>query len=81
MKKIIKKVKKMAITSVQLDRDLVEKVKAIVKKKKPLRKINSYAEATREVLIDYVRKNQKFLTKNINQNQTETIETVQEESL
>jgi hypothetical protein len=66
-------VKKMAITSVQLDRDLVEKVKIIVKKKKPLRKINSYAEATREVLIDYVRKNQKLLAEEINQDQIETI--------
>lgn len=63
----------MAITSVQLDRDLVEKVKIIVKKKKPLRKINSYAEATREVLIDYVRKNQKLLAEEINQDQIETI--------
>jgi len=63
----------MAITSVQLDKDLVEKVKAIVKKKKPLRKINSYAEATREVLIDFVRKNQKFLEEEIKQNQIETI--------
>jgi len=59
----------MTITSVQLDRDLVEKVKTIVKKKKPLRKINSYAEATREVLIDYVRKHQKFLVEEIKQNQ------------
>jgi len=63
----------MTITSVQLDRDLVEKVKTIVKKKKPLRKINSYAEATREVLIDYVRKHQKFLVEEIKQNQPETI--------
>ncbi len=63
----------MAITSVQLDRDLVEKVKTIVKKKKPLRKINSYAEAIREVLIDFVNRNQKFLTQEINQNQIETI--------
>jgi metal-responsive CopG/Arc/MetJ family transcriptional regulator len=67
---------KMVITSVQLDRDLVEKVKTIVKKKKPLRKINSYAEATREVLIDYVRKNQKILAEEINQTQ---IKIVQEE--
>ena len=68
----------MVITSVQLDRDLIEKVKAIVKKKKPLRKINSYAEATREVLIDFVRKNQKFLEEEIDQNQ---IKTISEESI
>lgn len=66
----------MAITSVQLDRDLVEKVKTIVKKKKPLRKINSYAEATREVLIDYVKKNQKLLAEETNQNQIETVQEV-----
>ena len=70
--------KKMVITSVQLDKDLIEKVKAIVKKKKPLRKINSYAEATREVLIDYVRKNQKLLAEEINQ---KPIETIPEESI
>ncbi len=63
----------MAITSVQLDKDLVEKVKAIVKKKKPLRKINSYAEATREVLIDFVNKNQKFLEVEHKQDQIESI--------
>ena len=68
----------MAITSVQLDKDIVEKVKVIIKKKKPLRKINSYAEAIREVLIDFVNKNQKFLAEEINQDQ---IETIPEESI
>ena len=61
----------MSITSVQLDRDLLEKVKAIVKIKKPLRKINSYAEATREVLIDFIKKNKKFLGKDFVQNPEE----------
>ena len=68
----------MSLITLQLDRDLIEKVKAIVKKKKPLRKINSYAEATREVLIDFVRKNQKFLEEEIDQNQ---IKTISEESI
>ena len=63
----------MAITSIQLDKDLVEKVKAIIRKKKPLRKINSYAKAIREVLIDFVNKNQKFLVQEIKQNQIETV--------
>lgn len=59
----------MAITSVQLDRDLLNKVKKIMKKKKPLRKINTFAEATREVLIDFINKNKKVLEEEPLQNQ------------
>ena len=68
----------MAITSVQLDRDLVNKVVEIMKKKKPLRKINTYAEATREVLIDFINRNKKILEENPIQNQN--VKTVMEES-
>lgn len=62
----------MSITSVQLDRELLDKAKIIVKKKKPLRKINSYAEATREILYDYIKKNKRFLKEEPEQNQLET---------
>ena len=70
----------MKITSVQLDRDLLNKVKIIVRKKKPLRKINSYAEATREVLIDFVKKNQRILSNNLPKNSENQVETITEES-
>lgn len=63
----------MAITSVQLDRELLNKIKEIMKKKKPLRKINTYAEATREVLIDFINKNKRYLAKMTNQHQVKTI--------
>jgi len=52
----------MSITSVQLDKTLVEQVKEIARSKFPLRNINSYAEATREALIEFVKRNQKYLT-------------------
>ncbi|KKL59513.1 hypothetical protein LCGC14_2214610 [marine sediment metagenome] len=72
--------KKMTITSVQIDKNLMEKVKEIMKKKKPLRKINSYAEATREVLIDFVNKNQRFLSKNLPKNPENQLEAATEGS-
>ena len=59
----------MAITSVQLDRTLVEQVKEIARNKFPLRNINSYAEATREALIEFVKRNQKHCNQDSNQNQ------------
>ena len=59
----------MAITSVQLDRALVEQVKEIARNKFPLRNINSYAEATREALIEFVKSNQKYCNQDSNQNQ------------
>ncbi len=58
----------------------MEKVKKIVKKKKPLRKINSYAEATREVLIDFVKKNQRLLSNNLSKTSENQLETATEES-
>lgn len=70
----------MPITTIQIDRDLMEKVKKIVKKKKPLRKINSYAEATREVLIDFVKKNQRLLSNNLSKTSENQLETATEES-
>lgn len=63
----------MPTTTIQIDRDLMEKVKAIMKKKKPLRKINSYAEATREVLIDFINKNRRYLANITNQNPIEKV--------
>lgn len=47
-----------------MDQDLLDKVKEITQKKFPLRKINKYAEAVREALMDFIKKNQKFV--NIN---------------
>lgn len=70
----------MVITSVQIDRDLMEKVKEIVKKKKPLRKINSYAEATREVFIDFVKKNQKLLSNSLPKTSENQVAKATEES-
>ena len=68
----------MSIITLQLDRDLIEKVKEIAQSKYPLRKINSYAEGTREALIEFVKRNQKYAKKPTNQKQ---IETIQEESV
>lgn len=68
----------MSLITLQLDRDLIEKVKEIAQNKFSLRKINSYAEATREALIEFVKKNQKHSKKPTPQTQ---IETVQEESI
>ena len=53
----------MSLITLQLDRDLIEKVKEIAQNKFPLRKINSYAEGTREALIEFVKKNQKYKLK------------------
>lgn len=64
----------MSITSVQLDRALVEQVKEIARSKFPLRNINSYAEATREALIEFVNKNKKYCNQDSNQDQSETIQ-------
>ncbi|KKL92177.1 hypothetical protein LCGC14_1887280 [marine sediment metagenome] len=70
----------MSKTNVKIETDLIEKVKKIIKKKKPLRKINSYAEATREVFIDFVNKNRKLLSNNFQKNSENHIETATEES-
>ena len=74
----------MSKINIKLDPELVEKVKTIAENKFPLRNITSYAEATREALIEFVKRNQKHAKKTkkpTTQNQTKTIETVQEEIL
>ena len=63
----------MSLITLQLDRDLIEKVKEIARSKFPLRNINSYAEATREALIEFVNKNKKYCNQDSNQDQIETI--------
>jgi len=60
----------MSIITVQIDKDLMNEVKEITQKKYPLRKITSYAEATREALIDFVKKNQRFKNKEAEQDAT-----------
>lgn len=64
----------MSKINIRLDSELVEKVKIIAKKKFSIRNINSSAEATREVLIEFVKKNQKYITQ-------KPIETISEEPL
>ncbi len=53
----------MSIITIQIDKDLMNEVKEITQNKYPLRKISSYAEATREALIDFVKKNQRYKNK------------------
>lgn len=50
---------KLSIT-LKIDQKLLDEVKIIAEHKFPLRNITSYAEATREALIEFVKKNQKF---------------------
>ena len=57
----------MSIITLQLDRNLIEKVKTIAENKFTLRNINSYAEATREALLEFCKKNQRFSKKEVNQ--------------
>jgi hypothetical protein len=69
----------MSLTTIQIDNDLLEKVKKIAQNKWPLRKITKYAEATREVFFDFVKRNKKFLNKQeksqtVAQNQKEPIQ-------
>ena len=68
----------MSKINIKLEPELVEKVKTIAENKFPLRKITSYAEATREALIEFVKRNQKYAKKPTIQNQ---IETISEESI
>jgi len=58
--------------SLKIDQDLLNKVKAITQNKFPLRKILTYAEATREALIEFVKKNQRLINKENNQNALKT---------
>ena len=57
--------------NLKIDQKLLDKVKIITKNKFPLRNITSYAEATREALIEYVKKNQKYQKISPNEIQTE----------
>lgn len=47
--------------NLKIDQDLLDKIREIAQKKNPLRKISTYAEATRESLIEFIEKNKKFL--------------------
>lgn len=49
--------------NLKIDQDLLDEVKEITQNKYPIRKISSYAEATREALIDFVKKNQRYKNK------------------
>jgi len=69
----------MSKTNIKIETDLIEKVKTIAENKFPLRNITSYAEATREALIDFIKKNRKFLGKDLVQNQEE-LTAIEEES-
>lgn len=53
----------MSKINIKLEPELVEKVRAIAEKKFPLRNVTSYAEATREALIEFVKRNQKYAKK------------------
>jgi len=57
--------------NLKIDQKLLNKVKAITKNKFPLRNISSYAEAVREALIEFVKKNSKFVKIESNEIQTE----------
>lgn len=69
--------------TLKIDQDLLDEVKEIAQTKYPLRKIVFYAEAVREALIEFIKKNQRYknkTTKNdtkqaITQNQENTIKT------
>lgn len=49
--------------NLKIDQDLLDEIKEITQNKYPLRKISSYAEATREALIDFIKKNQRYKNK------------------
>lgn len=57
----------MSKVNIKIEPDLIEKVKTIAENKFPLRNITSYAEATREALIEFCKKNQRFSKKEVNQ--------------
>lgn len=61
------------LITLKIEQSLLEKIRKIAKKKFPHRSIEFYAEATREILIDVVRKNKKILNQGI-QNQTSSQE-------
>ncbi|MFO8019852.1 MAG: hypothetical protein R6U96_14605 [Promethearchaeia archaeon] len=49
--------------TLQLERDIVENAEQIAKSKFEYRVINSTAEAIREILIDFIKKNRNHLSK------------------
>lgn len=51
----------MSSVTLKIEKELLNKVKSIAKKKNPLRDINKYAEAVREALICYILENEEFL--------------------
>jgi len=55
---------KMSIT-LKIDQKLLDEVKTIADNKFPLRNISSYAEATREALIEFIKKNQRYSKKEV----------------
>jgi len=57
--------------NLKIDQKLLDKVKTITKNKFPLRNITSYAEAVREALIEFVKKNPKHLKVESNEIQNE----------
>ena len=71
----------MPKTNIKIEKDLVEKVKTIAENKYPLRNIDSYAEAIRESLIEFIKKNSKYLVKDTKPNPIENIETIPEETI
>ena len=62
-----------AYITLKIEEKLLNEVKSIAKNKFPLRNISSYAEATREALIEFANKNRKYIKKSTNQPQIETI--------
>lgn len=65
----------------KIDKVLCDEVKEIAASKFPLRNISSYADAVREALIQFVKKNQRYKNKTevrhiTSNNQKEQIETI-----
>ncbi len=65
--------------TLKIDQKLLDKVKTITKNKFSLRNINSYAEAVREALIDFIKKNQRLLSNNLPKNSENHLEIATEE--
>ena len=51
----------MTLKNIQIEESLIKKTKAIAKRRNPLRKIGSNAEAIRTALIFYIEQNQALL--------------------
>ena len=49
--------------TLKIDQDLLDEVRTLTQNKFPLRKIEFYAEAVREALIDFIKKNQRYKNK------------------